>query len=63
MQFLNIPKADLKTIMILFFREIGLFIAAVFLLFIDGNYFNEYVFESQLMLNILWFMEDLKNLK
>lgn len=53
MQFLNIPKADLKTIIILFFREIGLFIAAVFLLFIDGNYFNEYVFESQLMLNIL----------
>jgi len=53
MQFLKIPKADLKTIFLIFFREAGLFIAAVFLLFFDGIYFNTNVIESQLMLNIL----------
>lgn len=53
MQFLKIPKADLKTIIVIFFREAGLFIAAVFLLFFDGIYFNTNVIESQLMLNIL----------
>ena len=49
----KIPKEDLKAITVTFFREAGLFIAAVFLLFIDGVYFNEHIFESQLMLNIL----------
>jgi hypothetical protein len=53
MQFLKIPKVDLKAIITVFFREAGLFIAAVFLLFIDGVYFNEHFFESQLMLNVL----------
>jgi len=53
MQFLKIPKADVKTIIVIFFREAGLFIAAVFLLFFDGIYFNRNVIESQLMLNIL----------
>ncbi|MDG1397467.1 MAG: hypothetical protein P8P88_03690 [Polaribacter sp.] len=53
MQFLKIPKADVKTIIVIFFREAGLFIAAVFLLFFDGIYFNTNVIESQLMLNIL----------
>lgn len=52
-QFLKIPIEDLKKINIIFFREIGLLIAAIFLLFFDGVYFNEYIFKSQLMLNIL----------
>ena len=53
MQFLKIPRVDVKSIITVFFREAGLFIAAVFLLFIDGIYFNEHFFEAQLMLNIL----------
>lgn len=52
-QLFKIPKEDLKEIVITFFREAGLFIAAVFLLFVDGVYFNEHIFETQLMLNIL----------
>lgn len=53
LSFLKIPKKDLKEILIIFFREAGLFIAAVFLLFIDGVYFNEHIFKSQTMLNVL----------
>lgn len=53
MTLINIPKEDIKKIIVVFLREAGLFIAAVFLLFIDGVYFNEHIFESQLMLNIL----------
>lgn len=53
LQLFKIPQEDLKEIVITFFREAGLFIAAVFLLFVDGVYFNEHIFESQLMLNIL----------
>lgn len=52
-QLFKIPKKDLKTIVKIFFREAGLFIATVFLLFIDGVYFNEHIFKSQTMLNVL----------
>ena len=52
-QLFEIPRKDLKTIVAIFFREAGLFIAAVFLLFIDGVYFNEHIFKSQTMLNVL----------
>lgn len=52
-QFLKIPIEDFKKINIIFFREIGLLIATFFLLFLDGVYFNEHIFKSQLMLNIL----------
>lgn len=53
MPSLIIPSQDVKKILLVFLREAGLFIAAVFLLFIDGTYFNEHFFESQLMLNVL----------
>lgn len=53
MQFLKIPKEDLKVIITVFLREAGLFIAAVFLLFADGTYFNEHFFSGQLTLNVL----------
>ena len=52
-QLFKITKKDLKTIVKIFFREAGLFIATVFLLFIDGVYFNEHIFKSQTMLNVL----------
>lgn len=50
---LKIPIQDVKKILLVFFKEAGLFIAAVFLLFVDGTYFNEHYFSSQTMLNIL----------
>lgn len=53
MQVLKIPSKDLNNIITVFLKEAGLFIAAIFLLFIDGVYFNEHIFESQSMLNIL----------
>lgn len=53
MPFFTIPKEDLKKIIIIFFREAGLFIAAVFLLFADGTYFSEHIPSAQLILNLL----------
>lgn len=53
MQRLSVPMEDLIKIITVFFREAGLFIAAVFILFFDGTFFNERIFSAQSVLNSL----------
>lgn len=51
MSVFTIPKQDLKLIIGAFNRKIGLFIAFVFVLFLDGTYFATQVTGSQLPIN------------
>jgi hypothetical protein len=53
MSVLKIPKEDLKKIVSVFIREIGLFIFMVFVLFFDSIYFSENLREVQNILNSL----------
>jgi hypothetical protein len=53
MSVFKIPKEDLKKIVSVFIREIGLFIFMVFVLFFDSVYFSENVKEVQNILNFL----------
>ncbi|PQB07967.1 hypothetical protein BST83_13030 [Polaribacter filamentus] len=53
MTVLKIPKEDLKKIVSVFIREIGLFIFMVVVLFFDSIYFSENVREVQNILNFL----------
>lgn len=53
MSILKIPKEDLKKIVSVFIREIGLFIFMVFILFFDSIYFSENIKEVQNILNFL----------
>lgn len=53
MSILKIPREDLKKIVSVFIREIGLFIFMVFVLFFDSIYFSENVREVQNILNFL----------
>jgi hypothetical protein len=53
MSILKIPREDLKKIVSVFIREIGLFIFMVFVLFFDSIYFSDNVREVQNILNFL----------
>lgn len=53
MQLMNSAKKDLIKIGKVFFKEAGLFVVAVFVLFFDVTYFNEYVYEFHNVFNIL----------
>jgi hypothetical protein len=53
MTILKTPKEDLKKIVSVFIREIGLFIFLVFFLFFDSIYFSENVKEVQNIFNFL----------
>jgi hypothetical protein len=53
MSVLKIPEEDLKKIVSVFIREIGLFIFMVFVLFFDSIYFSENLREVQNILNSL----------
>ncbi|PQJ77468.1 hypothetical protein [Polaribacter glomeratus] len=53
MSVFKIPKVDLKKIVSVFIREIGLFVFMVFVLFFDSIYFSENVKEVQNILNFL----------
>ena len=53
MKILKIPKEDLKKIIAVFNRRIGLFVFFVFVLFFDSTYFSENVTNSQITINLL----------
>ena len=53
MKILKIPKEDLKKIIAVFNRKIGLFVFFVFVLFFDSTYFSENVTNSQITINLL----------
>ena len=53
MKILKIPKEDLKKIIAIFNRKIGLFVFFVFVLFFDSTYFSENVTNSQITINLL----------
>ncbi|OAD45797.1 hypothetical protein [Polaribacter atrinae] len=53
MKFFEIPKEDLKKIISVFNRKIGLFVFFVFVLFFDSTYFSEKVTNSQITINLL----------
>jgi hypothetical protein len=53
MQLFNIPKEDFIKIIRVFFREAGLFIISIFLLFFDGTYFTQAFFSFQITFNIV----------
>ena len=53
MSLFTIPTSDFKKLIKVFNRRIGLFIIFVFILFFDGNYFVEHIYNSQIPINIL----------
>ena len=53
MNFFEIPKEDLKKIIAVFNRKIGLFVFFVFVLFFDSTYFSEKITSSQVVINVL----------
>ncbi|WP_166385788.1 MULTISPECIES: hypothetical protein [unclassified Polaribacter] len=55
MKLLEIPKEDLKKIISVFNRKIGLFIFFVFVLFFDSSFFSEKVSNSQITINLIMF--------
>ncbi|MGY0406780.1 MAG: hypothetical protein ACWIPJ_00270 [Polaribacter sp.] len=53
MKISSIPKSDIKQIVAIFNRKIGLFVIFVFVLFFDSVWFAEHLFNSQIVINIL----------
>lgn len=53
MKILEVPKQDLKSILNVFIRRIGIFVIFVFILFFDSIYFTEHVTNIQLPINII----------
>jgi len=53
MKILKIPKNELKKIITVFKREVGLFVVFVFILFFDGTYFAKNILNLQIAFNIL----------
>tara|TARA_B110001454_G_scaffold186796_1_gene183812 strand:+ start:357 stop:1109 length:753 start_codon:yes stop_codon:yes gene_type:complete len=52
MNILKIPKNELKKIITVFTREVGLFVVFVFILFFDGLYFADNILNLQIAFNI-----------
>lgn len=53
MLILSIPKEDLKKLIYIFLRKVGIFIGFIFILFFDGTYFTQNYINSQVPINIL----------